>query len=122
VDWNNGVPVDGGPAPPLTTIRDFIVHGDYDDDFIVEEEEDEDEWDDVTRGMSRLSMEGSDGGDADDENNGGDVDDEVRSNVNGATYRLPASRSRTLRTAWLRRCHGGRRAARCGGITTGASG
>jgi hypothetical protein len=71
--------------PPPKTIRDLIAHGDF-----VEEE------DEVTRRMSRLSMEAGsddDGGDADDENDdGGGVyedDDGVRSDVNGgATYRL----------------------------------
>lgn len=87
-------------APPPPTLRDVIAHDDdddYDDCFIAEEEEDEEEeeWD-MSKCMSRLSMEGSDGGDADDED--GDADEEgeedddefeVRSDVNAAatTYR-----------------------------------
>ncbi|CAD6231820.1 unnamed protein product [Miscanthus lutarioriparius] len=81
-------------APPPPTLRDVIGHDDdddYDDHFIAEEDEDEDEeeWD-MSKRMSRLSMEGSDGGDADDEDGGDEEDEfEVRSDVNAAatTYR-----------------------------------
>lgn len=92
-------------TPPLPTLRDVIGHDDddddgYDDHFIAEEEdeeEDEEEWD-MSKRMSRLSMEGSDGGDADVEDGGGDDEGEeeeeeedefeVRSDVNAAdTYR-----------------------------------
>ncbi|KAL6626345.1 hypothetical protein ACP70R_030071 [Stipagrostis hirtigluma subsp. patula] len=81
-------------APHPLRLRDVIDHDDDDGGFIAEEEEEEEEeedWD-VSKRMSRLSMEGSDGGDADDED-GGDVEEEedddefeVRSDVNGATY------------------------------------
>ncbi|XP_008655465.1 uncharacterized protein [Zea mays] len=82
-------------APPLPTLRDVIAHDDDDDHFIAEEEEDE-EWDDMSKRMSRLSMEGSEAGDADDEDDGGEDEgeedddefDDVRSDVNAAaTYR-----------------------------------
>lgn len=66
----------------LPRLRDLIEH-DEDDDFVEEEEEyddDEDDWD-MSKRMSRLTVEGSDGGDADDEDDGGgdDEDDEARS-------------------------------------------
>ncbi|CAO2184877.1 unnamed protein product, partial [Urochloa humidicola] len=60
------------------------------------------EWD-MSKRMSRLSMEGSNGGDADDEDDGGDggeeEDDdefEVRSDINGATPYGGASAARRL--------------------------
>ncbi|TVU22730.1 hypothetical protein EJB05_32447, partial [Eragrostis curvula] len=76
------------PHPPPTICDVIVGVDDYDDDYIAEEEEEdddeEDEWD-MSKRMSRLSMEGSDGGDADDENDGyrrrgGDVDDEEEEN------------------------------------------
>ncbi|CAL4957122.1 unnamed protein product [Urochloa decumbens] len=89
-------PLTEASPPPPTLLRDVIGHDDDDDDdgnFIAEEEEeDEDEeWADMSKRMSRLSMEGSDGGDADDEDDGGEAEEEdddefeVRSDVNGAT-------------------------------------
>ena len=83
-------------ASPPPTIRDIIGRDDDDDDdgnFIaeLEEEEDEEEWD-MSKRMSRLSMEGSDGGDADDEDGGDEAEEEdddefeVRSDVNAATH------------------------------------
>ncbi|CAO2192868.1 unnamed protein product [Urochloa humidicola] len=86
-------PLTQASPPPPTLLRDVIGHDDDDDDsdnFLVAEEEDEEEWD-MSKRMSRLSMEGSDGGDADDEDDGGaageedDDEFEVRSDINGAT-------------------------------------
>lgn len=78
---------------PLPRLRDLIEH-DEEDDFVEEEEDDEEEDDeeedwDIRKRMSLLTVEGSDGGDADDEEDGSaDVDeedeDEVRSDgLNG---------------------------------------
>ncbi|XP_062196895.1 uncharacterized protein LOC133899876 [Phragmites australis] len=87
-----------GAQHPLR-LRDVIERDDEDDDLIEEREEEEEEEDwEMSRRMSRLSMEGSDGGDADDEGDGyrhGDGDEEaeaeddddefeVRSDVDGA--------------------------------------
>ncbi|CAO2162211.1 unnamed protein product [Urochloa humidicola] len=93
-------PLTESSPPPPTLLRDVIGNDDDDDDdgnFVAEEEEEdeEEEWD-MSKRMSRLSMEGSDGGDADDEDDGragGEEDDEeedddefeVRSDINGAT-------------------------------------
>ncbi|KAG8045259.1 hypothetical protein GUJ93_ZPchr0008g13042 [Zizania palustris] len=76
----------------LPRLRDIIDH-DYeeDDDFVEEEDGEElEEWD-MSKRMTRLSVEGSDGGDADDEDDGyrsggGEAEEdgeEVRSDVNG---------------------------------------
>ncbi|KAF8661876.1 hypothetical protein HU200_056836 [Digitaria exilis] len=92
-------------ASPPPILRDVIAHDDDDDDNFIAEEEDEDEdedeeWDDISKRMSRLSMEGSDGGDADDEDGVEEEEEEVedddefevRSDLNGATYRGGAGR------------------------------
>lgn len=85
------------PLPP-PTIRDVMGHDDdddYSDHTIAEEEEgdeeEEEEWD-MSKRMSRLSLEGSDGGDADDEAGGDEEEQEEdgfevpeRSDVNAAT-------------------------------------
>lgn len=81
------------PLPP-PTIRDVMGHddddyGDYGDHTIAEEEEGDEEWD-MSKRMSRLSLEGSDGGDADDEAGGDEEEDDEfevpeRSDVNAAT-------------------------------------
>lgn len=80
---------------PLPRLRDLIEH-DEEDDFVEEEEDDEEEDDeeedwDIRKRMSLLTVEGSDGGDADDEEDGSaDVDeedeDEVRSDGLNSDY------------------------------------
>ncbi|EMS50288.1 hypothetical protein TRIUR3_34669 [Triticum urartu] len=73
---------------PLPRLRDLIEHDEEDEFLEEEEEEDDDDWD-IRKRMSLLTVEGSDGGDADDEEDGSaDVDeedeDEVRSHgLNG---------------------------------------